>query len=149
MNNFVTNAVAEAVWVAGYDWVSSYTATQTSSIPVPYTWLAAYDPEIVDEFDIYESAAQATAANGRKVWECYVLGLNPNDATNDFRITSFSLDVHGMPYIKFEPPQDKWNVPSAKPVVQGTENLTTGDWQDVLDGGNPNFRFFKVKVKLP
>ena len=75
--------------------------------------------------------------------------LNPNDATNDFRITSFSLDVHGMPDIKFEPPQDKWNVPSAKPVVQGAENLTTGDWQDVLDGGNPNFRFFKVKVKLP
>ena len=67
------------------------TETQTTPVPVPYAWLDAHVPGVAHESEAYEAAATNTAANGRKVWECYVLGLNPQVATNDFRIASFPM----------------------------------------------------------
>ena len=43
------------------------------------------------------AAAFATAANGRPVWECYVAGLDPTDATDDF-IATIEM-VNGEPQI--------------------------------------------------
>ena len=94
--------------------------------------------------------ATEPAANGRKVWECYVLGLDPESATNDFRITSFPMKADGTPdlaNIVFEPPQTKWNVPATW-KVKGAATLE-GPWGDVSAGGNPAYRFFKVEVVLP
>lgn len=89
-------------------------------------------------------------ANGRKMWECYVLGLDPEVATNDFRITSFPMKADGTPdwtRIEFEPPQWQWNVPATY-KVKGAATLE-GPWEDVPAGGNPVHRFFKVEVVLP
>ena len=36
---------------------------------------------------IITAALQRTAANGRKVWECFMLGVDPMKADDDFRIT--------------------------------------------------------------
>ena len=91
------------------------------------------------------------------MWECYALGLDPEnaDATNDFKITSFPLKADGTPdieHIVFDPPQAKWNVPATY-KVKGAANLS-GPWQEV-DGGlgetalPEGFRFFKVEVVLP
>ena len=100
-----------------------------------------------------QRAATDTAANGRKVWECYALGLDPEDnsATNDFKITSFPLKADGTPdieHIVFDPPQARWNVSRARPVEKGAASLD-GEWQPVTDQNKSGFRFFKVTVELP
>ncbi|MBP5410861.1 MAG: leucine-rich repeat protein, partial [Lachnospiraceae bacterium] len=113
------------------------------SVTVPGTWLNENTTR----------TATDTAANGRKVWECYVLGLDPEDnsATNDFKITSFPLKADGTPdieHIVFDPPQARWNVPATY-KVKGAANLDDVDWPEVTEGNKANFRFFKVELVLP
>ncbi len=128
--------------------------TQTTPISVPYAWLDAHVPGVAHESEAYEESAQATAANGRKVWECYVLGLDPQVATSDFRIASFPMKADGTPdwtNVAFDPPRGRWNVPDAPVVWKGAEQLE-GPWRTVLaDGGSPGtarptMRFFKAVV---
>ncbi len=150
------NALAEtlarqygAFGIVTYD-LPPVTETQTTPVPVPYAWLDAHVPGVAHESGAYEASAKATAANGRKVWECYVVGLDPQVATNDFRIVSFPMKADGTPNlagIVFEPPQAQWNVPATY-KVKGAATLA-GPWGDVPAGGNPAYRFFKVEVVLP
>lgn len=145
----------DAAWVAGYGWLSDYTETQTTEVPVPYAWLTQHDGGVVDEYDSYETAAKATAANGRKVWTCYMLGLDPEDETDDFKITSFLLNADGTPNlssISFYPPQSGWNVSEARPVLKGIAELGDGEWQSVSEAteeAKASFRFFRIDVELP
>ena len=142
---------ADTVYVAGYGWVSDYTETKTTVVPVPYVWLTAHEPDVVDEYESYEASAKSKAANGRKVWECYVLGLDPESTTNDFRITSFPMKADGTPDLEnivFDPPEARWNVEGARPVVKGAVSLD-GGWQTVTEENKGIFRFFKVEVVLP
>ena len=60
-----------------------------------------------------DAAMQSAAANGRRVWECYVVGLDPEKADDDFKITAFPMKSDGTPdleAITFSPAQAKWNV---------------------------------------
>ena len=82
-----------------------------------------------------------------------MLGLDPEngDATNDFRIVSFPMKADGTPdlgKLVFEPPPAKWNVPGARAVIEGAATLD-GQWDEVPSGGNPAYRFFRVRVALP
>ena len=144
----------DAAYVAGYGWVSDYTETQTTEVPVPYAWLTAHDPGVVDEYEAYEASAKGKAANGRmSVAECYVVGLDPESATNDFRITSFPIKVDGTPDLDailsgIDPPQSKWNVSGAWPVLKGAASLDA-EFVPVTEGNKANFRFFRVDVELP
>ena len=133
---------------------SAWTATRTTEVPVSYAWLTAHDPDVVDEYEAYEAAAKKTAANGWKVWECYVVGLDPQDATGDFRITSFPMKADGTPdleNIAVDPPQTQWNVPGARAVVNGAATLG-GEWK-AIEGATAAekaaMRFFKVTVEVP
>ncbi len=138
-----------AFGIVTYD-LPPVTETQTTPVPVPYAWLDAHVPGVAHESGAYEASAKATAANGRKVWECYVLGLDPQVATSDFRIASFPMKADGTPDlagIVLEPPQAQWNVPATY-KVKGAATLA-GPWGDVPAGGNPAYRFFKVEVVLP
>ena len=98
-------------------------------------------------------AATDVAANGRKVWECYVLGLDPEDPTNDFKIVSFQMGTDGLPdlaKIAFDPSKTQWNSKGAQPVLKGRSALDGGgDWQLVTDENKAQMRFFKVEVELP
>ncbi len=70
---------------------------------------------------------------------------------NDFKITSFPLKADGTPdldKIVFDPPEAKWNVEGARPVVKGAARLD-GEWQAVIEENKAGFRFFKVEVVLP
>lgn len=51
------SAREDAAWVAGYNWVSDWTATRTTDVPVPYVWLAANSQDVVAEYESYEAAA--------------------------------------------------------------------------------------------
>ena len=48
-----------------------FQCSANDKVPVPYDRLRNYYPETPDEYDSYEAAANADAANGvNKVWEC-------------------------------------------------------------------------------
>ena len=98
------------------------------------------------------SVLESLAANGRmSVAECYVVGLDPEIATNNFKITSFPLKADGTPdlaNIVFDPPQAKWNVPAAY-KVKGAASLSDTEWPEVTEQNKASFRFFKVEVVLP
>ncbi len=137
--------------------------TQTTPVPVPYAWLRAHVPSVVDEYEAYEAAAKAMAANGRPVWACYALGLDPQDAASDFRIASFPMKADGTPdfaNVAFDPPKAQWNVPDAPVTWKGAATLE-GSWGTVTEevgrgvspsrGGSPGtalptMQFFKAVV---
>ena len=138
----------DCAWVDAVTWTPSgpadvVVAVGGKSVTVPGAWLSENTTR----------AATDTAANGRmSVAECYVVGLDPEIATNEFKITSFPLLPNGLPdvaNIQFDPPQSRWNVSGAVPKVKGKAELSDDLWQDVPPAGNSNFRFFKVSVELP
>jgi len=123
-----------AFGIVTYD-LPPVTETQTTPVPVPYAWLDAHVPGIAHEAEAYEAAAKATAANGRPVWACYALGLDPQDATSDFRIASFPMKADGTPdfaNVVFDPPKAQWNVPDAPVTWKGAATLE-GPWRTVAE----------------
>jgi len=150
---FVKDADQEEVfsdlaWVSGVMWTSSGTVADVpvdvgggKTVIVSGTWLNTKTTR----------AATEIAANGRKVWECYVLGLDPEISTSDFKITAFPMNTDGTPdlaNLEFEPTQDKWNVHGAQPVIKGAATLG-GEWITVTDENKESLRFFKVEVIFP
>ena len=120
------------------------------SVLVPMDWIDAHSNIVTAVGGDKSAAMKSTAANGRKVWECYVLGLAP-EKTDDFKITSFPMKSDGTPdlsAITFEPEQNQWNLSGAVPKLKGKATLDA-EWQDVPPGGNPSFRFFTVEVQMP
>ena len=91
----------------------------------------------------YEAFANAAAANGRNVWECYVAGLDPTNAASEFTAAiSISNDV---PYIIWSPNLNTNGI-VRKYTILGKGSLTdTADWAPT----NSAHRFFKVKVEMP
>ncbi len=131
-----------------------FTETQTTPVPVPYAWLNAHVPGVAQDVEAYEAAANASAANGRPVWACYAVGLDPQVATNDFRIASFPMKADGTPdlaSVAFDPPREQWNVPDAPVTWKGAAKLE-GPWRMVpVEGGSPGtarptMQFFKAVV---
>lgn len=100
------------------------------------------------------TAATMTAANGcRTVGECYALGINPEDPTDDLRIAQFELQ-NGKPQLTLNHTADgsgKTFLPDVR--VLGTTTLgESPQWDDVTDIANPDaagYRFFKATVELP
>ena len=134
------------------------TATQTTEVPVPYSWLRQYCPGISDEYeayeywpgisdeyDAYESAALGTATNGRnKVWECYVAGISPTNETAKF--TAAIEMVDGVPQITWSPNLNTNGVERTY-TIWGKTNLTDGvEWECPTNSAH---RFFKVRVEMP
>ena len=100
----------------------------------------------LDEYDAYESAAKEDAANGlNKVWECYVAGLNPTNATDVFRAV-ISIGADGAPVVGWEPDLNEGGTKHERVyTVEGRESLTDGSWGPT----NAASRFFRVKVSMP
>lgn len=120
-----------------------YTSTQTTEVPVPYAWLVQYWPTIADEYEAYEAAAKATAANGRPAWECYVTGLDPTNAASVFT-ADISL-VNGTPYITWSPNLNTNGIERIYTVLGKTNLIDTVEWAPT----NSAHRFFKVKIEMP
>ena len=141
---------ADCAWLDAVTWVPTgavgviVDVGDGKSVTVPDAWFTDRG------LGANNVVANSAAANGRKVWECYVLGLDPKVETNDFRIVSFPMKADGTPDlagIVFEPPQAQWNVPATY-KVKGAAALA-GPWGDVPAGGNPAYRFFKIEVEVP
>ena len=122
--------------------------TETTPVPVPYAWLDGYPDLLAGQSGDHEAAARATAANGRKVWTCYVAGLDPSDPLDDFRITRFWMDGN-MPMFEFNHTTDG-SGRSILPYIQPLGKRSLADrWRHVPDGGKPSFRFFAAEVVPP
>ena len=152
---------ADCAWVSGVTYtpsgpVDAVVTVGGREVTVPRTWLAAHENIVRNSGGDVTAALLATAANGRlSNVECYVLGLDPEVATNDFKIVSFPMKADGTPDIDnivFEPPQAQWNVPATW-KVKGAATLE-GPWEEVSDDGGAGraalpLRFFKMEVVLP
>lgn len=121
----------------------TYSETQTTEIPVPYVWLSQYDPDIANTYDSYEAAAMAVAANGLKVWECYLAGLDPTNATSTF--TASIAISNGVPWVTWSPNLNTNGIVRNYTILGKTNLTDTADWAPT----NSAHRFFKVKVELP
>jgi hypothetical protein len=129
-------------------WISDNATdhTLTTPVPVPYSWFDSdYPALLATHKGDYEAAANATAANNlNKVWECYVAGLNPTNATNVFRAL-ISIGTDGEPVIGWEPDLNEGGTKHERVyTVEGKENLTDS-WAPT----NAASRFFRVKVSMP
>ena len=153
----VTNYVT-SVWTGPTDtWqdrpvkliADSVVTVDGKEVSVPMAWLLRHS----DVFDVAEEnaldALNAMAANGkRSVAECYVLGIDPEDEEDDFKITAFEI-VNGEPVFTLSHTEDGSGVSFETRIRKlGKANLGD-DWAEVPAGGNPAFRFFKVCVELP
>ena len=119
------------------------TETQTTEVPVPYAWLKEKFPGLGSADADYETMANATAANGHKVWACYVAGEDPTDALSKFKATITVKD--GKVFVSWEP---NLNTDGVKRIykVFGRTNLEKGDWESPVQSKH---RFFKIEVSLP
>ena len=82
--------------------------------------------------------------------ECYALGLDPADATNDFRIVSIEM-VDVKPKVEWEPKVNRWTGAEILAVLKGAATLD-GEWQSVegaTAAEKAAMRFFKVTVEVP
>ena len=79
-----------------------------------------------------------------KVWECYVAGLVPTNATDLFRTVIWMEG--GKPVIGWTPDLNEGGTKQDRVyTVEGRESLTSGSWGPT----NAASRFFRVKVALP
>ena len=159
-DDYDEETLSDHAWVSSVTWTPAggnadvvVDAGGGKSVTVPGTWIAEHAALVEAAGGDASAALATTAANGRKVWECYALGLDPEDnsATNDFKITSFPLKSDGTPdveHIVFDPPQARWNVPATY-KVKGAVNLNDTVWPEVTDENKGALRFFKVEVVLP
>ena len=147
---------ADRAWVSGFTWTPAGGSADVvvdvgsgKSVTVPGTWIAAHENLVRNNGGSVSAALASTAANGRmSVAECYVVGVDPEKADDDFKITSITIGADGTPVVEFDPPQAEWNVQTARPVVKGAAELG-GEWQAVTDANKAGLRFFKVVVELP
>ena len=119
-------------------------ATATTPVPVPYAWLDAY----IAHFGAgdYEAAANAVGANGVALWESYVAGLDPADASSRFTAL-ISLDADGAARVTWTPDLSGSESPRTY-TVYGKAGLGDADWTPVTDANRARMRFFRVRVEL-
>ena len=119
-------------------------AGRSISVPMDYIEEKAA-PILAANGGDYEATVLATASNRvNKVWECYVAGLNPTNATDVFR-TVISMD-NGEPVIGWKPDLNEGGTKHERVyTVEGKENLTDKSWAPT----NSASRFFRVKVSMP
>ncbi len=107
---------------------------------MPQTWFDEYPSLVAMAGGDYAVAARATAANGMKVWQCYIAGLNPTDETAKFT-TKIEIDENGLPKVSWSPDLGD----DRKYTKEGKTNLGDEAW---APADETLHRFFRVKVEL-
>ena len=134
--------------------------TSCTPIAVPFSWLrdklvvassivadaAMESPRYYLRQDFEQAAMNLTGkrdASGRelRVWQDYLAGTDPNDPTDQFKITSVSPDGNG---IRFRWYPDLGS--ERRYVIYGKRNLTDPEWATPTNSAH---RFFKIEVNMP
>lgn len=139
----------DCIWVDAFTWTPEpqFVETQTTTVPIPFSWLKEKYPTLTD-VDSFEAKANEFAANGiNKIWECYVAGIEPTDSNAKF-VTVIEI-INNKPIVTWKPDLNngtgKIGVRTYK--IFGSTNLKS--WTEVNDGEENNFNFFKVEVSMP
>ena len=119
-------------------------ATTTTEVAVPFAWLATYYPSA--STSSYETLAGQKGANGYQVWESYVAGLDPTDATSVFK--AILVIENGEPIVTYEPVLSAEQTAKRIYTIYGKKDLVTGDWTAVPSGKARDYNFFKVEVQM-
>ena len=145
--------LTDLAWVDGVIWTSASIDVTVDvgngkNVVVPVSWIDKYGDILAAAGGDKSAALLLTAANGRKVWECFMLGVDPTKADDDFRITRFWMEG-GKPMFEFSHSTDgAGNSFTPRIKTKGKVKLSDS-WSYVPDGGNPSFRFFTVEIELP
>lgn len=115
-------------------------ATAEVPVTVAYSWLKQYYPAVPESG--YPALVKTSSANGRPVWQSYLLGLDPIDAESEFRITSFEMK-NGEPIIKLNVDDVRLDSFGYECRIKGKTYLTDLDWMEQLSGQ----RYFKAFVE--
>ena len=118
-------------------------STETTPVPVPHAWLDRFPERLAAHGGDYEAFGNGQADNGRPVWACYVAGLTPTNALEDFRV--FLSMEGGRPHLSWEPSSGPDGEARAY-AVWGKANLSDPTWHFPT---NETSRFFQVRVSLP
>lgn len=118
--------------------------TDSGKVSIPKTWFADECPSILQENgNDHTLTALATAANGYKVWECYVAGISPTNAVARF---TAQIEVkNGVPWVTWSPNLNTNGIVRNYTVLGKTNLTDSDDWAPT----NSVHRFFKVKVEIP
>ena len=133
----------DCAWICGVVWspVESGDITVDTgdgkTVTVSSSWLAENTTR----------APTDDAANGLPVWECYVLGLDPEDSDDDFRITKFWMDG-AIPMFEVNHTKDGDGNSFVPRIRKLGKAKLTDKWSPVPEGGEDSFRFFTVEVTL-
>ena len=145
---------SSCMWVDGVIWTPTPSKDITvdmgdgKCVVVPAEWIDKYESLVSAAGGDKAAALRRTAANGRKVWECFMLGVDPTKADDDFKITRFWMDG-GKPMFEFSHSTDgAGNSFTPRIKTKGKAKLSDV-WSDVPAGGNSAFRFFTVEVMVP
>ena len=117
--------------------------TVTTPVPVPHDWLEPYLAQFGGD---YETAANAKGKNGVALWESYVAGLDPEDATSKF-MAKIEMGADGKAVVTWTPDLSKDEKPR-KYTTLGKAKLTDADWTPVTDANKSQMRFFRVRVEM-
>ena len=142
-----TSAGDDCAWLDEVTWTPSGSAATeaiaVNGISVPLSWLDRYPTLLAEHGGSYAAAANALAANGRPVADCYVAGLCPTNSAARFEARIEFVD--GRPVVKWSPDLNEGGTRHERVyTVEGKENLT-GSWAPT----NSASRFFRVKVSMP
>jgi hypothetical protein len=147
-------ADGDCAWIDAVTWTPALSTDVSvdlgggKSVVVPVEWFDSHADIVAAAGGDKAVALQLTAANGRKVWECFMLGVDPTKADDDFKITRFWMEG-GKPMFEFSHSADgAGNSFTPRIKTKGKAKLSDG-WSDVPEGGNASFRFFTVEVELP
>lgn len=143
----------DLAWVDGVVWtpVSTDIAIDVGdgkNVVAPASWIDKYGDILAAAGGDKTAALLRTAANGRKVWECFMPGVDPAKADDDFKITRFWME-NGKPMFEFRHSADGAGKSFAPRIKTKGKVKLSDSWSDVPDGGNPELRFFTVEIELP
>ena len=134
-----------AIDMGCYEYQTVQTETWTTPVPVPFVWLDNYPVPLAKHSGDYEAFANDDASNGEnKVWQCYVAGLDPTNATSHL-LAAIDM-LNGEPVVSWMPDLNEGGTKHERVyTVEGKTNLTDKSWGPT----NEATRFFRVKVSMP
>lgn len=115
--------------------------TRTTEVAVPFSWIETRFPTVGSSVEALEKKANETAANGHKVWECYVAGEDPTNSASKFA-AEITVGEDGKPSISWNPDLGEERVYK----ILGSTDLKT--WEVVPEGEEATYNFFKVTVEM-
>ncbi len=132
--------------------VTVVTEIKGGAVAVPETWSAQF-PTYTAKFgaDFTASLTKPTgkkdaAGNPLQVWQDYVAGTDPTDASDMFKAT---IRMDGStPAIEVKPELSSSEKAKRKYTIWGKSRLVDAAWAEVPPGCEANYNFFKVSVEM-